>query len=274
MPSAKYLDPTKRLHCLSVGPSGSGKTCAAVTAFSLEDVKASNGRIEIVDIDMRVKGILGVPYIKPYIDANVINFEQFAPDSADNLGRLSDHLDYLLRETQKGNVFEVVFDSTNHLVSLILIFSLAKSGIKHSKITIGKKEIEMTQKQDFNLAYTVVREAVYKQLKSLKCNLFVSSHLKDKVIAAPTAEDPERTIVIGRTFKVPGQLADDLPTWFDETWEFEVDDSIRSSEPKRFVRFKSALAKTCMPSMPVRVDITGKPLYEVLASLNGTGVKK
>ena len=133
----------------------------------------------------------------------------------------------------------------------------------------------MGQKQDHNYAATCMLNIIYDNAKTWPCNLFLSTHLKDKIIASPTEQDPERVITVGQTITAPGQLTIEIPSWFNEVWEFEIDASITSQPPRRYVKFQGAFARTSFRELghtgpkgdwikTHRLEITNKSLYEVL----------
>lgn len=266
MPNASMLG-SNHVHALLISPSGAGKTVIGASW---------PGKYFCLDFEDRIRGIFGVPWLKDKIAAGDIEFESFVPRKdgikmgIDNIYKC---LQILEVRVNRGEIQNIQLSSTSALIRYLINESL------NNKITNAPKHyqigsVELPQKQDYNYTAVCMANVIYTNLKSFKCNVFVDSHLKDKVIASPTAEDPDRTIVTGRTLKAPGQLADEIPTWFDETWELEVDDTIKSQTPRRYALFKSKLAKSAFLGIPHRVEYTDKNLYELIKQYIVKGEQK
>lgn len=262
--NAANLQPDRRIHALLIGPSGSGKTAAAASF---------PGKTFILDFDDRAKGpLLGCEFLQERVRSGEIEIERMLPwidQKANGLADIYRVLDSVDLRVTKGEIDNVIVDSTtamrrffvNESINRELKTSGKANTLAHYKIG----EVKLGQKQDHNYAAHCMLNLIYENLKTFRCNLFVSTHLKDKTIAAPTQEDPERVIVVGQTITAPGQLTIEIPSWFDEVWEFEIDAAIKSQVPRRFVVFQSQLAHTALRNLPShRLEITGKSLYEVL----------
>ncbi len=254
------IQPDRRVHALLVGPGGAGKTAAAASF---------PGKTFILDFDDRAKGVMGCPFLQEKINSGEIEVETILPwqgKTVVGLQQVYNILELLDIRVTKGEIQNVICDSTtamrrffiNDSINRELKTSGKASSLAHFKIG----EAILGQKQDHNYAATCMLNVLYDNLKTFRCNLFVSTHIKDKVIAAPTQEDPERTIVVGETITAPGQLAVEIPTWFDEVWEFELDTVNKALPPKRFVIFQGKWARTTLHGLKShRLDITGKSLY-------------
>jgi hypothetical protein len=271
--NANKLLSDRRFHSLLIGPSGAGKTAAACTF---------PGKTFILDFDDRAKGaVRGCTFLQDKVRRGEIEIETILPWKGTipvGLKEIYEVLESLDNRVTKGEIENVILDSTtslrkflvNESINKALVTSGKSSTLAHMKIG----EAIMSQKQDYNYATTAMSNIIYDNLKTFRCNLFVSTHYKDKVIASPTNEDPERVITVGQTITAPGQLVVEIPSWFDEAWEFEVDASIKSSPPRRYVVFQGQFARTAMRDLGYeqngkwtkthRLEITDKNFYEVL----------
>jgi hypothetical protein len=257
LPNANLLEKTPHTHALLISPSGAGKTCIGA---------GWPGKYVCMDFEDRIRGILGVPWLNEKIARGEIEWESFVPKRGGKMLGYNDVFTYLAKlevRVATGEVQTVQLSSTSSLIRFLISESL-NNGIANKPKHYNIGQIELAQKQDYNYTAACMANIIYTNLKSFKCNVFIDSHLKDKVVAAPTETEPDRTLVVGRTLKAPGQLADEIPTWFDETWELTVDDTIKSQPPKRYVLFKSALAKTTIQGIPHKVEFTDKNLYDVI----------
>jgi hypothetical protein len=271
--NASALLPERRIHGLLIGPSGAGKTGAAASF---------PGKTFILDFDDRAKGpIMGCEFLQEKVRKGEIEIETVLPwrgKVSVGLQDIYNVLEPLDTRVSKGEIDNVIVDSTtsmrrffvNDSVNKELKTSGRSSSLAHFKIG----EAILGQKQDHNYAATCMLNVIYDNLKTFRCNVFISTHLKDKVIASPTQEDPERVVVVGQTITAPGQLAMEIPSWFDEVWEFDIDASITSQPPRRFVVFQGKWARTSMRELGYedkgkwikthKLEITNRSLYEVL----------
>jgi|ERR1700741_557585 len=275
MPTNAFdLKPDRRIHALLVGPSGVGKTAAACSF---------PGRTFILDFDDRAKGaILGSEFLQEKVQKKEIEIERILPWRGKTPIGLKDVYSFLESvdtRVTKGEIDNVILDSTTSLKRFFV-----NDSINHDLTTSGKSnslahfkigEAVLGQKQDYNYAATCMLNVIYDNLKTFACNLFVSTHIKDKTVSSPTPEDPERVIVTGETITAPGQLTIEIPSWFDEVWEFQVDVTNKALPPKRFVVFQGKWGRTSFRGLgqynekgvwtPThKFDITDKALYQVL----------
>lgn len=274
MINASMLTLTRRIHSLLIGPSGVGKSGAAMSF---------PGKFAVLDWDDRAKGpLFGCKFLeKRRIDGDyqIERIQPWKGTTAVGLAQVYPILDALDQKVSKGEIENVLLDSTtsmrrffvNDSINRDLATSGRSSSLSHFKIG----EAILGQKQDHNYAAQCMLNIIYDNLKTFNCNVFVSTHLKDKTIASPTQEDPERIITVGQTITAPGQLTIEIPSWFDEVWEFEIDASVNSSPPRRFVTFQGKFAHTSFGDLGYRdqkgnwvnthrLEITDKSLYEVL----------
>lgn len=265
--NASLLQPDRRWHALLIGPGGVGKTAAALSF---------PGKSFILDFDDRAAGpVKGCEFLQEKRRKGQIEIETILPwtgKTATRIDKIYSILEDLDTRVSKGDVDNVLVDSTTSMRRLFVNESLNgdKTNVKHHQLS----GLSVSQKQDYLYAATAMSNILYDNLKTFRCNLFVSTHLKDKVVASPTQEDPERVVVVGQTITAPGQLQIEIPTWFDEVWEFESDTSIKSQPPRRWVVFQGQWARTSLRNLGYqdkdkwvsthRLDITNRSFYEVL----------
>jgi hypothetical protein len=271
--NAADIKPDRRIHALLVGPSGVGKTGAAASF---------PGKTFIVDFDDRAKGPLqGCEFLQERVRNRQIEVERIVPWQGKKLVTLKDVyniLEVVDSRVAKGEIDNVIVDGTTSMKRFFV-----NDSVNHDLSTSGRAgtlahfhigEATLAQKQDHNYAATCMLNVIYDNLKTFPCNVFLSTHIKDKVVASPTPEDPERVLTVGETITAPGQLAVEIPSWFDEVWEFQLDTSNNSLPPKRFVIFQGKWARTSFRNLGYiekgewktahKFDITNKSLYEVL----------
>lgn len=260
--NASFLKPDSRIHALLIGPSGVGKTAAAASF---------PGYTVILDFDDRAKGaILGCDFLDEKRTKGEIEIIRILPYNGkipQGIKEVYTVLESLDTRVSKKEIQNVIVDSTTSMKKYFLNESINNGiGVKHHSLA----GVELGQKQDYNYATVCMQNVIYQNLKTFPCNLFISSHIKDKIVASPTTEDPDRTIVMGQTITAPGQLAIEMPTWFDEVWEFELDATIRSQTPRRYVMFQSMFGHTSFRlkdekgNKKHRLEITDKSFYEVI----------
>lgn len=271
--NASALVPDARIHALLIGPSGLGKTSAAMSF---------PGKAYVLDFDDRGKGAaLGCDFLEEKRLRGDIIINRILPwvgGIPQGLKEVYSVLESLDSRVIKGEIQNVIVDSTtsmrrffiNEAVNRTLSTSGRSDSLKHFRIG----EAVMAGKPDHNYAATCMLNLIYDNLKDFKCNVFISTHLNDKIIASPTPEDPERVITIGQKITAPGQLQEELPSWFDEVWEFQMDASVTSAPPIRYAVFKGKWARTSFKELgelekgvwkkKFKLDITDRSLYEVL----------
>lgn len=274
--NAQNLLPDSRVHCLMVGPSGTGKTAAACS-WGGEDSKTY-----ILDFDDRAQGAIeGCDFLQPKRRKGNIVINRILPwigKAEQGLKQVYDVLEPLDEKVTRGEIQNVICDGTTSMRRFFINEALNRglntsgkgSTLKH--FAIG--EAIMPGKPDHNYAAVCMTNIIYDILKTFKCNVFISTHLTEKFIPSPTEEDPDRVISVGETITAPGQLQTEIPSWFNEAWEFSVDASVKSKEPQRIVTFKGKWARTSFRELGemsggkwekrFKLDITGKALYEVL----------
>lgn len=271
--NANLWKPDRKIHCLMIGPSGAGKTSGAASF---------PGKTVILDWDDRAKGIAGCDFLAEKIKSGQVIVYRILPwrgKTSQGLKDVYNVLEVVDEKVTRGEFDNVIVDSTtsmrrffvNDSINRELATSGKSSTLAHFKIG----EAVLGAKQDHNYAAQCMLNIIYDNLKTFPCNVFVSTHIKDKVIASPTQEDPERVIVVGETITAPGQLTIEIPTWFDEVWEFELDTVNKALPPKRFVIFQGKWARTAFRELGQydaknqwvrthKFDITNKSLYECI----------
>jgi hypothetical protein len=272
MPNANLFNPSKRYHALHIGPSGSGKTCAGVT---VGDTDEKYSRVRILDVDNRFKGIFGLTELAEKIKAGFIEYEQYnANDPNARAAKLSADIETVKKDAAKGAIDTVILSSTTSCTDLYREQARdPQSKIKHN-ILLGRV---MTQVQDYGYIDRAHRDVIVTDLNKLSCNVVIESHLCDDGFTKETSEG-DVFIVTGKKINVPGKLSTDLPTWFDETYEFFIDDTI-ATQPRHMVRFKGKFAKSSFPNLPVELNWTGKNFFKLihgisLGLLDASGRKK
>lgn len=255
------IAPDRRVHCLLVAPSGAGKTCIGA---------GFPGKTFILDWDDRAKGVMGCPWLQPKIKSGQIEVETILPwrgQSAVGIEEVYGILEPLDQRITKGEIENVIIDSTTSMRRFFVNASINRglktsgkgSTLAHFKIG----EVNLGGKPDHNYAATCMLNVIYDNAKTWRCNVFLSTHIKDKVRSAPTQDDPDRTIVEGETITAPGQLTVEIPSWFDEVWEIQLDATNLALPPKRYAVFSGKWARTTLVGLPNhRIDITGKNLYD------------
>lgn len=275
--NASLVSPDTRIHALLVAISGRGKTAAACSfpgkTYILDWDDRAKGAIEGCDFlqEKKRKGDIIINRILPWINK--------APQGLKEVYSILEELD---TRVSSGEIKNVLCDGTTSMRRFFINESqnrsLNTSGKADSLKHFAIGEAIMAGKPDHNYASVCMTNIIYDILKTFKCNVFLSTHLQDKWIPAPTEEDKDRVISVGQTITAPGQLQNDIPGWFDEVWEFEKDASSKSSPPTFSVIFSGTFARTSFRDLgqyekkdgkevwtrKYKLDITGKPLYEVL----------
>jgi hypothetical protein len=272
--NAKDYTPERKIHCLMIGPSGAGKTAAAASF---------PGKTVILDWDDRAKGPLqSCEFLQERVNSGQIEVYRILPwrgTTPVGLKEVYGVLEIVDAKVSRGQIDNVIVDGTTSMRRFFVNDSinreLATSGRSNSLAHFKIGEAILGQKQDHNYAAQCMLNIIYDNLKTFPCNVFVSTHIKDKTVASPTPEDPERVIVVGETITAPGQLTIEIPGWFDEVWEFMVDTSNKMLPPKRYVIFQGKWARTGFRDVGYydekknwvkahKLDITDKSLYEML----------
>jgi len=276
--NAATLQPDQRIHALLVSDSGRGKTSAAMSFVESHPGK----KVYVLDWDDRAKGaVLGSPFLEEYQRRGDIIINRISPwigTIPQGLKEVYAILENLDARVTKGEIGTVIADSTTSMrrffVNESVNRTLTTTGRSDSLAHFRIGEAIMAGKPDHNYAATCMLNIIYDNLKTFKCNVFISTHLNDKIVPAPTPEDPERVITVGQTITAPGQLKIEIPSWFDEVWEFEMDASVTSAPPRRYVVFQGKYARTSFRDIGEmkngkwerkhKLDITDKSLYQVL----------
>lgn len=265
--NAKNTVPSKRYHALHLGPSGAGKTCAGVT---VGDTDEKMSKVFIFDVDNRFKGIFGLPVLLDKIKAGMIEVEQYnQTDPNERAKKLMADLETVKKMVPSGQIDTIIFSSTTSATDLYREQARSStSGIKHN-ILLGRV---MTQIQDYGYIDRAHRDVIVSDLNKLSCNVVIESHFCDDGYTKET-EEGDIFIKTGTKINLPGKLSTDLPTWFDETYEFFIDESIHN-QPHYKIKTKSKFAKTSIPGLPVEIDWTDKNFFKHLTDLSNKNVLK
>ncbi len=247
------LPPETSFFGLFVGDSGSGKTVAAASFPK---------PIHFLDIDKRIAGIRGAPFITP----DGISLTRFQGD--DILQELEDFFNSY--EKSDPGYKTIVLDGFTSLAMMMLdgAFKLtAKMGDKNSGSNrraqghpkIGSVDIPGLEEYGYEQGGW---KNVLTYLKySIKCNVICTAHWRDTF-------DKDGT-VNGQRINLRPAVLPSVLIWFDEVYYFEKQ-SLRQNVPgigatdvlKYYVQFRSELARTTIPDLPNgKLDISQKPLY-------------
>jgi hypothetical protein len=274
MPNAKDLVPSKKFHGIFIGKSGSGKTCASVTIG--DDVDLLTGKVikyskvYVFDIDDRIKGINGLPALQEKKDAGFIEYDSFKGNTYNEAAeKLMLKLVEIKKRAAMGEIQTVIYSSTTSATELFRNQALASGAIKHN-VLLGRT---MSQIQDYGYIDRAHRDTILTDLKSLPCNVIIESHLKDDGVYKTDAAGEEVFIKTGEVLNLPGKLSGDCPTWFDETYEFYIDTMI-PAQPRNMVKFRSVLAKTTFPNMPIELNWSGKHFFSLLSGISSGKLDK
>lgn len=261
MPNAKDFIPGKRYHALHLGPSGSGKTCAGVT---VGDTNEKSSRVFIFDLDNRWQGINGLEILVHKIKAGRIEYEQYNQKSPnDRAAAVMSDLEKIKNDVAKGVFDTVIFSSTTSATDLFREQARdASSGIKHNKL-IGRV---MTQVQDYGYIDRAHRDTIVGDLNKLSCNVIIEAHFADDGFVKETS-DGDVFIVTGKKVNLPGKLSQELPTWFNETYEFYIDETIQN-QPRHMVKFHGKFAKTSFPGLPTEINWTNQNFFKLISGIS------
>ena len=278
MPTLADIKLDENIVALACGKGGSGKS-TALASFPKP--------IYIFDIEQRIKGILGSDIISDD-DRSQIHFDQY--DAKNGFKAIDEKLINFSQLCDKRELkFKtIIVESADALCEMLLVDSFnLKTGNKpiatlkpgDTKGTNIIGNVAIPTPDDYKYVYTAFRKIYYNYFKYFKkCNVILSAGTTP--VWGPNPKEKENKyasdIVVGRRIFVPNQLADMLPRWFDEVWEFNKEETGAKSDPLHFtVQFRSELAKTCFSKLPAQLDITNKNFFnEVKRFLPQPAVEK
>lgn len=270
MPLVSSLEASAKTVGLFVGPSGAGKTCAIASY-------ATQGPMYIFDFDGRMAGMLGQ---KSILGEHFKNIEYDRYDISKGFGEVDKQLDLLVTkaQTNKLNYKTVVFESLPTMVSSFMEMAVQLEGVKAAGIPsrlIGG--VHMLSPQHYNWASRAFRDLVYNGIRRLiGCNVIVSGWTVDqwgkriikKNDGTEAVDEYGPKEVIGRKILLTEKLAEEVPGYFDEVYEFDKQDTGLPSKPVKFIcKFRSTIAKTAHENYPNSIDFTNKSFYGELSKL-------
>lgn len=268
MPSVNNLKPSENICALAVGNAGSGKTSAIASLASKDEP------MYIFDIDHRIKGLLGSKeWLKDSLD--YIDYDQY--DTRDGFKEIEKTFVDFSNRYDKGQLKykTLLIESVGSLSEMFLIDSQRYKGVKPgvdlSTLTSSQKSglkitgnIAFPTPDDYHYGKRAFHSLFYNFLMYFtKCNVFLSAWTTDRWGKDPNNENPYAPDILlpGKQILATNKIANELPGYFDEIWQFEKEETGKLSDPVCYkVKFASLLAKTSIPQLAQAkiVDITGK----------------
>jgi len=217
-------------------------------------------RLKIEDIDGRIRGLLGAPWI----NRNRIDYDYFAPRVTGNdkvfFERVNQDLDALL--TDIGNhrcPYEtLVVDSLTFFARNLILDAIPLTHAQNKGTKFGTMEI--AGPQDYNFEITGIG-GLMAYLKSLPINIICTAHIEDKW-DKPRDDKNERmqyadSIIVGEKLSLRPKVENAVAGTFDHIFRFHR--KIVSGQEKFFVEYISDIACTSFPDLkPGIFDITGQ----------------
>lgn len=250
MPSLEDITPLTRFFGLFVGPSGDGKSCAAVSFPQ---------PIYCFDLDDRIKGALAA---KKWLGKIDLDFHRYFGYS-DIEAKLEEFLKQINARNFKYKtiLFDSVTSSSRSYIQEAV--KLAKAGDTTddgaSPRRLGK--VLIPGWNAYNYESIAHYNVIIAYLKQFPCNVIVSAHKTERF--------DKKGNMTGIDVLARPKIAAELPTNFDEVYEFERDYNDVKETTIYKVKFRGDLAKTVMEKAPYgSVDITEKNFYELLKSYN------
>lgn len=243
----------KGIVALFVGASGSGKDCAQ---WSMP------GPMYVFDIDNRIRGGLASLVWLGQDKLKEIDFDFYNPE--DGFDAIDIKFEQLLIEA-KARRCKYKTICVNSTSSMVYMLAISARRMRKSGRQVGR--LKMTDPSDYNfmsMAFRQIQFLYAMPLAELGINVIFAGHLADKWVKPIPNEELGITAYSpaerqGQKLLGPAQLGEEIPGYFDETYEFyriELGD-----QNKYYVKFSGDFAKT---SYPIRgeLDITGKSFYE------------
>ncbi len=217
---------------LFLGRSGSGKSTAA--AQWRGDCKKY-----LFSLDGRVANLRHYPNIE---------FDSYK--STDGFSAI----DRKIESLQKSCPFEVVmFSGISGLLDCLIHEAITTLKLKNRRLhQIGNVVIPDLEHHLY--VSTAVNHILYKGLFTLPCDVILEGHIVN-------AYDSQGNIT-GNKLLSTDKLAEKIPSYFDEVWEFYKTSMIKAQPPDFFVNFSSSVARTSRTNLPQRMNITKSSLWE------------
>lgn len=270
MPLVSSLEANTKTVGLFVGPSGAGKTCA-IASF------AEQGPMYVFDFDGRMAGMLGQ---KSVLGEYFKNIEYDRYDISKGFLEVDKRLDVLVAQSQSNTLKykTIVLESLPTMVNSFMEMAVQLEGVKAAGLPsrlIGG--VHMLSPQHYNWASRAFRDLVYNGIRRLSnCNVIVSGWTVDqwgkrvikKSDGTESVDEYGPKEVIGRKILLTEKLAEEVPGYFDEIYEFDKQNTDLPSKPVKFVcKFRSTIAKTAHENYPNWIDFTNKSFYGELIKL-------
>ncbi len=272
---ASELKNEDRVNALFVGGSGCGKKAAACTFPH---------PIKYLDLDARVRGLLG----SDWVERKGIDFKYYPPIKQAGqkmiYQELNDDFEQMMIQAgvMKFPYKTIVLASATGLFSALLKDAvLLTHQLGNEKGQEGGKKgqyigaLAIADPGDYHFVYTAIRN-VLSFLRSIPgVNIIVMGHTVPRyakpIKADGTVDAYADNVVVGSKLSVTDKAAAEIPTSFDNVWEFSK--TFDGSKEKFYVQFRSDMARTSYPLLPNgMVDITRKNFYEYLQSKLGTQI--
>jgi hypothetical protein len=270
MPLVSSLESSNLTVGLFVGPSGAGKTCAIASYAAL-------GPMYIFDFDGRMAGMLGQ---RSVLGEHFKNIEYDRYDISKGFLEVDKRLDVLVAQAQNNSLKykTIVFESLPTMINSFMEMAVQLEGVKSAGIPsrlVGG--VHMLSPQHYNWASRAFRDLVYNGLRRLVgCNVIVSGWTVDqwgkriikKSDGSESVDEYGPKEVIGRKLLLTEKIAEEVPGYFDEVYEFDKQDAGLPSQPTKFVcKFRSSIAKTAHENYPNWIDFTSKSFHAELNKL-------
>jgi len=249
--------------CLFIGKNGCGKS-SALASFAKE------GKVKLIDLDRRARGILGSA---KFLGEEILKKIDVEVPVANNITHdlwkvivTSAEIDLVAASTGRFEYKTIAYESATTLADLMLISSKRMRGLSNPDHKGEKMRgiHSFTTPDDYNYVSSVYRDFIYEYLFPLKCNIIVSAWIVDEW--GPNPDSPYLPDMrIGQSLNTTRKLAERIPGYFDEIYFFSKEETA-SGKIKYFVQFEGWLAKTAIPELKGlgKIEITDKNFYEVL----------
>lgn len=261
---ASQLTNESRFNAMFVGNSGCGKKIAACTFPH---------PIKYFDMDGRIRGLLGASWV----ERNGIDYKYYPPirRPSDKMvyQELNDDLEQLMidagvnRLAYKTIVLaSITGEFYSHLrdaTSLTHQFGDKKGENKKGKY-IGA--LAIPDPGDYHFVYVAIRNVLsfFRSLPGV--NVIVMGHTVPRY-AKPVVDGEIQpyadSVVVGSRLSLTDKAAAEIPTGFDNIFEFSK--AFDGQREKFYVQFRSDMARTTYSKLPPGVhDITGRNFYEFI----------
>jgi hypothetical protein len=261
MPKASDLTTDSRFMALFVGPSGDGKKSAACSWEAL-------GPIKYFDLDLRIRGLLGSPWVK----RDKIDYTSYPPKASTTLyERLNKDFEQLHNECITGTckfktvIIGSITGTTGGLLQDSLSISVPSEGGKTKTLGRSLGPLKIGGMENFRFVNNGAL-SIMSFLQSLPLNIIVLGHTVP-VWELEDEDDPYGPKKItGHKLSLSDTLGAIIPGKFDNVWRFErkITGSGSSTRVKFEVEFRGQFARTTYKDLPNTMDVTGVNLYETI----------